>query len=110
MPNEKGKLEAKVVGRFGIEAAMQESLAGRDGWRQHHRDARGLVVPGNSGSLLPPRAGLNVQLTIDMGLQAIVEEEMEACQLFGSMTAVVYVIVRQLLYILCGIELVMIWK
>jgi len=79
MPNEKGKLEAKVVGRFGIEAAMQESLAGRDGWRQHHRDARGLVVPGNSGSLLPPRAGLNVQLTIDMGLQAIVEEEMEAC-------------------------------
>jgi len=79
MPNEKGKLEAKVVGRFGIESAMQEYLAGRDGWRQHHRDARGLVVPGNSGSLLPPRAGLNVQLTIDMGLQAIVEEEMEAC-------------------------------
>jgi cell division protein FtsI/penicillin-binding protein 2 len=79
MPNENGKLEAKVIGRFGIEAAMQEYLAGRDGWRQHHRDARGLVVPGNSGSLLPPRAGLNVQLTIDMGLQAIVEEEMEAC-------------------------------
>ncbi len=79
MLNEKGKLEAKVVGRFGIESAMQEYLAGRDGWRQHHRDARGLVVPGNSGSLLPPRAGLNVQLTIDMGLQAIVEEEMEAC-------------------------------
>lgn len=77
--NEEGKIEAKVVGRFGIEAAMQEYLAGRDGWRQHHRDARGLVVPGNSGSLLPPRAGLNVQLTIDMGLQSIVEEEMETC-------------------------------
>ena len=77
--NEEGKIEAKVVGRFGIEAAMQEYLAGRDGWRQHHRDARGLVVPGNSASLLPPRAGLNVQLTIDMGLQAIVEEEMETC-------------------------------
>ncbi len=77
--NEEGKIEAKVVGRFGIEQAMQEYLAGRDGWRQHHRDARGFVVPGNSASLLPPRAGLNVQLTIDMGLQAIVEEEMEAC-------------------------------
>lgn len=77
--NEDGKAETKVVGRFGIEAAMQEYLAGRDGWRQHHRDARGLVVPGDSGSLLPPRAGLNVQLTIDMGLQAIVEEEMDAC-------------------------------
>lgn len=77
--NEEGKVESKVVGRFGIEQTMEEYLAGRDGWRQHHRDARGLVVPGNSGSLLPPRAGLNVQLTIDMGLQAIVEEEMDAC-------------------------------
>ena len=77
--NEEGKIETKVVGRYGIEQAMQEYLSGRDGWRQHRRDARGLVVPGNSASLLPPRAGLNVQLTIDMGLQAIVEEEMDAC-------------------------------
>ena len=45
---------------------------------QHYRDARGLVVPGNSGSLKPPRAGLNVKLTIDMGIQAIVEEELDA--------------------------------
>ncbi|MCX6868400.1 MAG: penicillin-binding protein 2, partial [Verrucomicrobia bacterium] len=43
------------------------------------RDAHGLIVPGNSASLLPPRAGLNVQLTIDMGLQAIIEEELDAC-------------------------------
>jgi cell division protein FtsI/penicillin-binding protein 2 len=52
---------------------------GRDGWREHCRDSRGLVVPGNASSLLPPRAGLNVQLTLDMGLQAIVEEELDAC-------------------------------
>lgn len=77
--NEEGKPEAKVSGRFGIEASMEDYLAGRDGWREHLRDARGLVVPGNSSSLMPPRAGLNVQLTIDMGLQAIVEEEMDAC-------------------------------
>ncbi|MFZ9936549.1 MAG: peptidoglycan D,D-transpeptidase FtsI family protein [Luteolibacter sp.] len=76
--NEEGKIEHRVVGRFGIESAMEEYLAGRDGWRQHSRDARGLVVPGGSTSLLPPRAGLNVQLTLDMGLQAIVEEELDA--------------------------------
>lgn len=75
---EDGKPETRVSGRFGIEASMEEYLAGRDGWREHHRDARGLVVPGNSASLQPPRAGLNVQLTIDMGLQAIVEEELDA--------------------------------
>lgn len=77
--NDEGKTSTRVVGRFGVEATMEEYLAGRDGWREHCRDARGLVVPGNSSSLLPPRAGLNVQLTIDMGLQAIVEEEMDAC-------------------------------
>jgi cell division protein FtsI/penicillin-binding protein 2 len=77
--NEDGKNQTRVVGRFGVESSMEEFLAGRDGWREHCRDARGLVVPGNSSSLLPPRAGLNVQLTIDMGLQAIVEEELDAC-------------------------------
>jgi cell division protein FtsI/penicillin-binding protein 2 len=77
--NDEGKTETRVVGRFGIEASMEEYLAGRDGWREHCRDSRGLVVPGNSSSLLPPRAGLNVQLTLDMGLQSIVEEELDAC-------------------------------
>jgi cell division protein FtsI/penicillin-binding protein 2 len=75
---ENGKPETKVVGRFGVEYSMEDYLAGRDGWREHNRDQRGLVVPGNSASLMPPRAGLNVQLTIDMGLQAIVEEELDA--------------------------------
>jgi cell division protein FtsI/penicillin-binding protein 2 len=77
--NDEGKTETRVVGRFGIESSMEEYLAGRDGWREHCRDSRGLVVPGNASSLLPPRAGLNVQLTLDMGLQAIVEEELDAC-------------------------------
>lgn len=77
--NGEGVLEHRVAGRFGIESAMESYLAGRDGWRQHSRDSRGLVVPGNESSLMPPRAGLNVRLTLDMGLQAIVEEELDAC-------------------------------
>jgi cell division protein FtsI/penicillin-binding protein 2 len=76
---EDGKTEVRVVGKFGVESAMEEYLAGRDGWREHCRDAYGLVVPGTAASLKPPRAGLNVQLTVDMGLQAIVEEELDAC-------------------------------
>lgn len=73
-----GKTKTQVIGRFGIEKSMEEYLAGRDGWREHKRDSSGLVVPGNSGSMMPPKAGLNVQLTLDMGIQAIVEEELEA--------------------------------
>lgn len=73
-----GSKITRVVGRSGIESAMEEFLAGRDGWRKHQRDSSGLVVPGDSGSLFPPRAGLNVQLTLDMSIQAIVEEEIDA--------------------------------
>jgi len=76
--DEDGKKQTRMVGRFGVESAMEEFLAGRDGRREHRRDSSGLVVPGNSNSLLPPRAGLNVQLTLDMGIQAIVEDELDA--------------------------------
>ncbi len=76
--DEEGKPHTQVLGLFGIESSMESFLAGRDGSREHLRDARGLVVPGNSGCLKPPRAGLNVKLTIDMGIQSIVEEELDA--------------------------------
>lgn len=77
-PDDEGKPHTRVLGLFGIEASMEDFLAGRDGSREHFRDARGLIVPGNAESLKPPRAGLNVKLTLDMGVQAIVEEELDA--------------------------------
>lgn len=76
--DENGKTHTRDVGRFGIESTMEDYLAGRDGSREHNRDARGLPSPGTSGSLKPPRAGLNVKLTIDIGIQSIVEEELDA--------------------------------
>ncbi len=76
--DEEGKVHTRVVGKFGVEASMEEYLAGRDGFREHFRDARGLVVPGNASGFKPPRSGLNVKLTIDMGLQSIVEDELDA--------------------------------
>ncbi|QJE97469.1 peptidoglycan D,D-transpeptidase FtsI family protein [Luteolibacter luteus] len=66
------------IGKFGIEAATETYLAGRDGWQEHLRAANGARIPGDSSSLKPPRAGLNVQLTLDMGVQAIIEEELDA--------------------------------
>jgi len=76
--DEEGNPANRMVGRFGVEATMESYLAGHDGWREHYRDARGLAKPGDSSNLQAPRPGLNVQLTIDMGLQAIIEEEMDA--------------------------------
>lgn len=75
---EDGKTTYRMAGRFGIEYTQEEFLAGRDGRREHRRDTRGMIIPGKVNSLLPPRAGLNVKLTIDLGMQAIVEEELDA--------------------------------
>jgi cell division protein FtsI/penicillin-binding protein 2 len=75
---EDGKTTYRMAGRFGIEYSQEEFLAGRDGRREHRRDTRGMIIPGKVNSLLPPRAGLNVKLTIDLGMQAIVEEELDA--------------------------------
>jgi cell division protein FtsI/penicillin-binding protein 2 len=75
-PEEDGTF--RQVGKFGIESALEEYLAGADGWQEHRRAPNGARIPGDSSSLKPPRAGLNVQLTLDMGVQAIVEEELDA--------------------------------
>jgi cell division protein FtsI/penicillin-binding protein 2 len=73
-----GSKSFRQVGKFGIESALDEYLAGADGWQEHRRAPNGARIPGDSSSLKPPRAGLNVQLTLDMGVQAIVEEELDA--------------------------------
>lgn len=76
--NENGSPTLHSVGVFGVEASLEKYLVGRDGWRKHQRDGRGLLMPGDASSLQPPRAGLTAQLTLDMGIQAIVEEEIDA--------------------------------
>lgn len=76
--DEKGDKIFRQTGKFGIESALEEFLAGRDGWQDHRRAPNGARIPGDSSSLKPPRPGLNVQLTLDMGIQSIVEEELDA--------------------------------
>ncbi|MCH7226165.1 peptidoglycan D,D-transpeptidase FtsI family protein [Haloferula sp. A504] len=70
----KGKPVFRQVGKFGVEAAMEEYLRGQDGVWDHLK----LPMPGEEGSMVPPVHGLNVRLTLDMGIQAIVEEELDA--------------------------------
>jgi len=70
--NEKGK------GMEGLEKVYDEQMKGEDGYRKVERDRRGHEILAYRRETAAPRDGLDIQLTIDMGLQnrleAVVEE------------------------------------
>ena len=68
----------KRIGRSGLEKACEEHLAGKDGFKKEMRDPRGEILPSYKGSVHAPINGNNVQLVVDMGIQAIVDEQLDA--------------------------------
>jgi cell division protein FtsI/penicillin-binding protein 2 len=68
--------EGKAV--QGVELSMESQLAGKDGYRFIERDRTGREIVLYRGIEEEPEHGKNVRLTIDMGLQSIVEEELDA--------------------------------
>ncbi len=62
----------------GVEASMEEYLHGQDGFRyiEHNRAGQEIVL--YRGQERPPRDGYQVHLTVDLNLQNIVENEIEA--------------------------------
>ena len=62
----------------GVEASMHDYLRGEDGYRYIERDAQGREIVLYRGLERAPRNGSQVHLTIDMGLQTIVENELDA--------------------------------
>ena len=65
-------------GKSGIESQMNQYMEGKDGYVKNHRDKFDLLAVAKPQEIRPPIHGLNIQLTIDMGLQAILEEELTA--------------------------------
>ena len=72
----------KKTGAFkgieGIERSMDTWLAGQDGWRYFEKDGFGREMANYRRDERAPRHGANVRLTIDLGVQQIVESELEA--------------------------------
>jgi cell division protein FtsI/penicillin-binding protein 2 len=68
----------KEVGAFGVEKALEPILAGKDGHRTSMTNARGLLITPEPSVTMPPRSGMNVQLTLDMEIQSIIQEELLA--------------------------------
>ena len=62
----------------GIEKIFDTELAGQDGFRRIEHDRKGLEIVVYRGQEQLPEQGSDIRLTIDMGLQAIVEREVDA--------------------------------
>jgi cell division protein FtsI/penicillin-binding protein 2 len=77
-PHVIGIVNHEGKGVSGIEKSMDAYLHGKDGWETTKRDARDLPLGKTSGVIKPPIKGLDVQLSLDLTLQAVVEEELEA--------------------------------
>ena len=63
-------------GKAGVEGKLEGFLAGRDGHEVRFLDVRGETIPGDQ-EVLPPKHGRDVRLTLDMKIQAVVEEELD---------------------------------
>jgi len=72
-----GFLNHETVGIQGIEKTMEGYLHGRDGYRHIERDRTGREIVVYRGQEEAAENGARVELTIDMALQSIVEEEIE---------------------------------
>ncbi len=73
-----GFLDHEGNGIQGVELTMEKCLRGRDGYRYIEHDRTGREIMLYRGQEEPAEHGQNVRLTIDMGLQSILEEELDA--------------------------------
>ncbi|BBH21227.1 stage V sporulation protein D [Paenibacillus baekrokdamisoli] len=64
-------------GLTGIEAKYNDLLEGINGNISFLSDAKGRQMPGSSDTYLKPKDGLNLELTLDKQVQAIMERELD---------------------------------
>jgi cell division protein FtsI (penicillin-binding protein 3)/stage V sporulation protein D (sporulation-specific penicillin-binding protein) len=71
-----GFTNGENLGMDGVEHTMEQYLRGSDGFRYIERDRTGREIVPYRGQECAARNGCNVKITIDMGLQNIVEQEL----------------------------------
>lgn len=78
LSNTLGFLDGEGAGSYGLEAYYDEELRGSKGRNVYSRDLHGNVIPVEESSEISASAGNNLYLTIDLDLQRIVAEQMQA--------------------------------
>ena len=73
-----GRVDVDNVGLEGVELFYDEALRGTPGFTVHQRDALGKEYPNFTYPVQASVDGQTVQLTIDLGLQEIVEDALDS--------------------------------
>lgn len=73
-----GYVDEKGVGVAGVEKIFEEEMRGANGFRFCERDRSRREIRAYRGQQVDPVPGKDVFLTIDMGVQSIVERELDA--------------------------------
>ena len=73
-----GFVDYEGHGIQGVEKSMNQYLEGHAGYRYITRDRTGVELVQHRGVEQPANDGNNVTLTVDLGLQSIVEQELDA--------------------------------
>ena len=71
---DKGYSMDAEIGQNGLEQAFEEELHGTDGWRIDVVTADGTIIKSYYEDDEPPKAGNNVEITIDLNIQEVSED------------------------------------
>jgi penicillin-binding protein 2 len=66
------------VGVYGLEKQYERYLRGRAGTRRYEVDRSGDITDRGNVSLTPPRPGNDLRLTIDLDVQKVLEDQLQA--------------------------------
>ncbi|MDR1435127.1 MAG: penicillin-binding protein 2 [Puniceicoccales bacterium] len=69
-----GFLNGEGVAVSGVERFMDDFLRGQDGWIESEKDGKRMEIPLFRQLVIDPKNGSNIDLTIDMHVQSVVEE------------------------------------
>jgi cell division protein FtsI/penicillin-binding protein 2 len=72
-----GYVDENGMGVAGVEKIFEEEMRGTDGFRYCERDRSRREIRAYRGEQVDPVSGRDVYLTIDMGVQAVVERELD---------------------------------
>jgi cell division protein FtsI/penicillin-binding protein 2 len=92
--NAEGKVRISLTGKDGLEKTLNKALTGVRGWRQTETDSRKREIVLFREQDVEPRPGLNAVLTIDSGVQHIVEDEVAAAMERHTPISISCVVVR----------------